>query len=132
MQQQQQQQQHRQQSRSLGRFQVSASTAVASGLLPPSLSLVRHPQAAETLSEISGFGEFALAVTVTVACIAAMGPLCNMFGGALFNPVHNAAFVVAGKGSLGLNAARIVAQLLGALAGSYAAMNVTPQWLIQE
>ncbi len=89
-------------------------------------------QAAETLSEISGLGEFALAVAVTVACIAAMGPLCNLFGGALFNPVHNAAFVVAGKGSITLNASRIIAQLLGALAGSYAAMTVTPQWLIQE
>jgi len=77
-------------------------------------------------------GEFALAVAVTVTCIAAMGPLCNAFGGALFNPVHNAAFVVAGKGSVGLNLARIAAQLLGALVGSYAAMNLTPTWLIQE
>jgi aquaporin SIP len=61
-----------------------------------------------------------------------MGPLCNVFGGALFNPVHNAAFVVAGKGSVLLNLGRIVAQLVGALAGSYTAMSVTPQWLIQE
>jgi aquaporin SIP len=96
------------------------------------VSLSCQLQAAETLHEISGLGEFALAVFVTVACIAAMGPLCNMFGGALFNPVHNAAFVVAGKGSVGLNLGRIVAQLLGALAGSYAAMGVTPTWLVQE
>lgn len=100
--------------------------------LPPPPCPPPHTQAAETLSEISGLGEFALAVAVTVTCIAAMGPLCHMFGGALFNPVHNAAFVVAGKGSFTLNASRIVAQLLGALAGSYAAMTVTPQWLIQE
>ena len=57
-------------------------------------------EAAETLSEISGLGEFALAVAVTVACIAALGPLCAMFGGAQFNPIHPAAFAVAGKGSL--------------------------------
>lgn len=104
--------------------------------LPPSITPNDHTptqaQAAETLSEISGLQEFALAVAVTVLSIAAMGPLCNAFGGALFNPVHNAAFIVAGKGSLGLNLARIAAQLIGALAGSYAAMSVTPTWLIQE
>jgi hypothetical protein len=93
-----------------------------------------NTQAAETLSELSGLHEFALAVFVTVACIAALGPLCQMFGsgGALFNPIHNAAFIVAGKGTLGLNLVRMAAQVAGALAGSYGAMAATPQWVVSE
>lgn len=65
-------------------------------------------QAAEALAGISGLGEFALAVAVTVIALAMMGPMCDMFGGALFNPVHNAAFVCAGKGSITLNIIRMV------------------------
>eukprot|EP00878_Enallax_costatus_P012167 GHUV01012705.1.p1 GENE.GHUV01012705.1~~GHUV01012705.1.p1 ORF type:complete len:143 (+),score=20.50 GHUV01012705.1:186-614(+) len=65
-------------------------------------------EAAEALSEISGIGEFALAVAVTVIGLLMMGPMCDMFGGALFNPVHNAAFVCAGKGTLTLNSLRMV------------------------
>eukprot|EP00775_Hariotina_reticulata_P013405 gene13405-13533_t len=52
-----------------------------------------------------------------------------MFGGALFNPIHNAAFICAGKGTITMNFVRMASQILGALAGSYAAVSVTPEWL---
>lgn len=61
--------------------------------------------------------EFALAVTVTCVAIMAMGPLCDMFGGALFNPVHNAAFICAGKGTVSLNAIRMVRELAARAVG---------------
>lgn len=65
-------------------------------------------QAAEALASISGLGEFALTVTVIVSAIMMMGPMCDMFGGAMFNPIHNAAFVCAGRGTLTLNLVRMV------------------------
>jgi aquaporin SIP len=65
-------------------------------------------QIAEVLASISGIGEFALTVTVIVASIMMMGPMCDMFGGAMFNPIHNAAFICAGRGTVTLNAIRMV------------------------
>jgi hypothetical protein len=65
-------------------------------------------QAAEALASISGIGEFALTVTVIVSAIMMMGPMCDMFGGAMFNPIHNAAFVCAGRGTISLNLVRMV------------------------
>eukprot|EP00879_Flechtneria_rotunda_P007675 GHRR01008048.1.p1 GENE.GHRR01008048.1~~GHRR01008048.1.p1 ORF type:complete len:204 (+),score=53.91 GHRR01008048.1:111-722(+) len=86
-------------------------------------------EAAEALSDITGLKEFVLAVAITIIGLLVMGPFCGMFGGALFNPVHNAAFMCAGKGTLKLNVARMVAQVIGALAGSYAAVSLTPDTL---
>ncbi|WIA17089.1 hypothetical protein OEZ85_013988 [Tetradesmus obliquus] len=86
-------------------------------------------EAAEALASISGLGEFALTVTVIVSAIMMMGPMCDMFGGAMFNPIHNAAFVCAGRGTLTLNVVRMVAQIGGALGGSYLAVTITPEWL---
>jgi len=86
-------------------------------------------EVAETLSDLSGLQEFALVLVVTCIAIIAVGPVCNYFGGALFNPAHNAAFIVSGKGSVTVNIARMVAQIVGALAGSYAAVHTLPPWL---
>eukprot|EP00882_Tetradesmus_deserticola_P021403 GHRQ01023174.1.p1 GENE.GHRQ01023174.1~~GHRQ01023174.1.p1 ORF type:complete len:275 (+),score=85.91 GHRQ01023174.1:178-1002(+) len=86
-------------------------------------------EAAEALSSITGIGEFALTVAVIVTAIMMMGPMCDSFGGALFNPIHNAAFICAGRGTVWLNTVRMAAQIAGALCGSYTAVAVTPDWL---
>eukprot|EP00877_Chromochloris_zofingiensis_P002500 jgi/Chrzof1/12250/Cz06g27060.t1 len=89
-------------------------------------------QVSEWLSNYSGLEELLLSITVTILAVVAFGPLCSLFGGALFNPVHNAAFIMAGKGSFKFNAARMAAQLAGALAGSIIAVNILPDWLQQH
>lgn len=86
-------------------------------------------QVAEALAAVSGLQEFGLAVVVTILAVMAVGPLCDAFGGALVNPTHNLAFMAAGKSSIIVNTMRMVAQIVGALAGSYAAVHLLPPWL---
>ena len=93
---------------------------------------------AETLSDLSGLQEFALVLVVTCIAIIAVGPVCNYFGGALFNPAHNAAFIVSGKGSVTVNIARMVSpkrsspkgKLLGAAVRFPA--SVHPAWAVEQ
>lgn len=69
------------------------------------------PQITGLLVEIGGglVSEFALAVVVVIVAIVLMGPICDSFGGAMFNPVHNAAFICAGRGGgIGINITRMV------------------------
>lgn len=72
-----------------------------------------------------------LVVTLAVLCLAivAFGPLCALFGGALFNPVHNVAFWVAGRHTAAANAARVAAQVVGGVAGASAAVRLLPEWV---
>jgi aquaporin SIP len=72
-----------------------------------------------------------LVVTLAVLCLAivAFGPLCALFGGALFNPVHNVAFWVAGRHTAAANAARMLAQVAGGVAGASAAVRFLPEWV---
>lgn len=79
--------------------------------------------------QLTGLHEGVLALAVTVAALLALGPLCGLFGGALFNPVHCAAFVAAGKDSALFNLARAGAQTAGALVGASAAVHLLPAWL---
>jgi len=69
-----------------------------------------------------------LAVSLAVVCLAivAFGPLCALFGGALFNPVHNVAFWVSGKHTAALNFLRAAAQVAGGAAGAAAAVRLLP------
>lgn len=81
-------------------------------------------QVSEWLSNYSGLEELLLSITVTILAVVAFGPLCSLFGGALFNPVHNAAFIMAGKGSFKFNAARMVSLAVCGVAGSSAQLVV--------
>ncbi len=65
-------------------------------------------QLSEWLAAYSGLQELGLAIAVTCIAIVAFGPLCDMFGGALFNPVHNVAMIIAGKGTWKMNLLRAV------------------------
>lgn len=80
----------------------------------------------EWLAETSGYHHELFAQSITILALMAFGPLCAVFGGALFNPVHNAAFLVSGKGSWKLNLSRMGSQLFGAFTGSLAAFFIVP------
>jgi aquaporin SIP len=69
-----------------------------------------------------------LVATLAVVCAAvvAFGPLCNLFGGALFNPVHNVAFWVAGRRTAAATLARALVQVAGGAAGAAAAARLLP------
>lgn len=87
------------------------------------------PCAPQPRSQLTGVGEFPLSIAITVVSLIAFGPICGLFGGALFNPVHNVAFMAAGKDSVKLNAARMAAQVAGAVLGAYLAVSMLPEWL---
>ncbi|GBF93218.1 aquaporin-like [Raphidocelis subcapitata] len=86
-------------------------------------------EAAEALSGITGIGELPLSIGITVAALLAFGPVCALWGGALFNPVHNIAFIAAGKDTARLNVARMAAQVAGALLGASLAVTMLPEFL---
>jgi glycerol uptake facilitator-like aquaporin len=79
--------------------------------------------------QFTGAPELPLGIAVTVAALIAFGPLCGAFGGALFNPVHNAAFIAAGKDTVRFNTARMAFQIAGASLGAFLAVNMLPEWL---
>jgi hypothetical protein len=82
-----------------------------------------------TPPQLTGAPELPLGIAVTVTALLAFGPLCGAFGGALFNPVHNAAFIAAGRGTVRFNAARMACQVAGASLGAFLAVNMLPEWL---
>ncbi|KAI8472976.1 MAG: aquaporin-like protein [Monoraphidium minutum] len=84
---------------------------------------------AEALAGITGVGEFPLSIAITVVALLAFGPICGLFGGAMFNPAHNVAFIAAGKDSIKLNVARMAAQVVGAVLGAFLAVSMLPDWL---
>lgn len=81
--------------------------------------------------QIARFATDEFVVTLAVLCltIVAFGPLCAIFGGALFNPVHNVAFWVAGRHTAAVNLARAAAQVLGGVAGASAAIRLLPDYV---
>jgi aquaporin SIP len=79
--------------------------------------------------QITGIGELPLSIGITVAALLAFGPVCALWGGAMFNPVHNAAFIAAGKDTARLNVARMAAQVAGAVLGAFLAVTMLPEWL---
>lgn len=50
---------------------------------------------------------------ITLLALVAFGQLCDALGGSLFNPAHNAAFIVIGKDSVRLNILRMLGQIAG-------------------
>lgn len=83
----------------------------------------------EFLAPILKVPEFPLSIAITVLLLILAGPLCGAFGGALFNPVHNIAFIAAKKDTVKLNVARMAAQLAGAVLGAFLAVAMLPDWL---
>ncbi|GIL65920.1 hypothetical protein Vafri_19556 [Volvox africanus] len=86
-------------------------------------------EASEYLAKHTGMDEMVLGIGVLIATLTLFGPLCDFFGGALFNPVHSIALMSSGKGSISSHLLRMCGQLAGALAGSVAAKWYLPEWL---
>ncbi len=98
---------------------------------PPQTTHDTHHNAhrAPPLPQATGLKEFPLSIAITVVALIAFGPVCALFGGALFNPVHNVAFIAAGKDSVRLNVLRMAAQVAGAVLGAFLAVSMLPEWL---
>ncbi len=76
--------------------------------LTHTLVLLHITQASAYLAKYTNFDELLLGIAITVAALAVFGPLCGVFGGALFNPVNSIALVCSGKGSLPSHIIRMV------------------------
>lgn len=86
-------------------------------------------QGARVVAQRAGTDEYSAGLGITVLGLILIGPLCNSLGGAIFNPVHNVAFMVVGRGSCVFNFVRMLSQLLGALVGSRLAVVLLPPHL---
>ena len=80
------------------------------------------------LKAVTGFeNELALNVGLIVLGLALLAPIRELLWGAIFNPVHNVALIIRGKGGgIALNLMRMVGQLVGAILGSIAAVRLVP------
>ncbi|EFJ45054.1 hypothetical protein VOLCADRAFT_121244 [Volvox carteri f. nagariensis] len=103
-----------------GDFMVTALWVMASSCFA---------EASGYLAKYTGMDELVLGIGVLVTTLTLFGPLCESFGGALFNPIHCVALMSSGKGSIAGHLLRMGAQLAGALAGSLAAKTYLPDWL---
>lgn len=65
-------------------------------------------QAAKYLSAVVPVEARFIGIAITLVALIAFGPVCNMFGGAIFNPVHNIAFMASGKDTMSFNLQRMV------------------------
>jgi hypothetical protein len=65
-------------------------------------------QAAKYLSAVVPVEASFIGIAITLVALIAFGPVCNMFGGAIFNPVHNIAFMASGKDTMSFNLQRMV------------------------
>ncbi|GIL91092.1 hypothetical protein Vretimale_9513 [Volvox reticuliferus] len=86
-------------------------------------------EASEYLAKYTGMDEMVLGIGVLITTLTIFGPLCEFFGGALFNPVNSIALMSSGKGTISSHLLRMCGQLAGALAGSVAAKWYLPEWL---
>lgn len=65
-------------------------------------------QVADYLHPITGLDHFTLNITILILGLICITPLCNAWGGAIFNPAMNMAFITSGRGSAGFNLLRAV------------------------
>jgi glycerol uptake facilitator-like aquaporin len=95
-------------------------------------ALLAGDSGAVAAGRLAHFATDEFVVTLAVLCLAivAFGPLCSLFGGALFNPVHNVAFWVAGRHpSAAASLSRAAAQVAGGAAGAAAAIRLLPDYV---
>ncbi|GLC37946.1 hypothetical protein PLESTB_001499300 [Pleodorina starrii] len=86
-------------------------------------------EASEYLAKYTGMDELVLGIGVLITTLTLFGPMCEAFGGALFNPINSIALMSSGKGSVASHLLRMCGQFAGALAGSMAAKLYLPEWL---
>ncbi|PNW88651.1 hypothetical protein CHLRE_01g038800v5 [Chlamydomonas reinhardtii] len=86
-------------------------------------------EASEYLAEQTGLDELVLGIAVLISALTIFGPLCGIFGGALFNPINSIALLSSGSGTATSHLLRMCGQLAGAIAGSIFAKTHLPEFL---
>ncbi|PNH07848.1 putative aquaporin SIP1-2 [Tetrabaena socialis] len=114
--------------------EASLSTLVIGDFVVTLLWLVASScfaEASEHLAKLTGLEELLLAwhIFILITALTLFGPVCNAFGGALFNPLNNLALLGSGKSSVAAQVVRMCAQLAGAMTGSIAAKVYLPEFL---
>ncbi|KAG2448539.1 hypothetical protein HYH02_006430 [Chlamydomonas schloesseri] len=86
-------------------------------------------EASEYLAEQTGLDQLVLGIAILISALTIFGPLCGIFGGALFNPINSIALMSSGSGTLTSHLLRMCGQLAGAIAGSIFARTHLPEFL---
>eukprot|EP01025_Chloroclados_australasicus_P047261 TRINITY_DN526_c0_g1_i1.p2 TRINITY_DN526_c0_g1~~TRINITY_DN526_c0_g1_i1.p2 ORF type:complete len:259 (-),score=17.43 TRINITY_DN526_c0_g1_i1:319-1095(-) len=81
---------------------------------------------AEWVGQPTGLGQLVGGLVISSVAILSFMPISSGLGGAMFNPVHHAAFYMVGKESMSKATIRAVCQICGGIFGSHAAKALMP------